>query len=58
MNAFKEHQFLRPIEQPTAEAYRHAVPGGRPAEGDDACLHRGLRARRPILGLQERDGRL
>ena len=27
--------FVRPIEPPTAEAYRHAEPGGRPAEGDD-----------------------
>ena len=48
--------FVRPIEQPTAEAYRHAVPGGRPAEGDDDCLQGGLRARRSNLGLQERDG--
>ena len=49
---------LRPVEQTTAEAYRHAVPEGRPAEGDDACLHGGLWARQPILGLQEREGRL
>ena len=49
---------LRPVEQTTAEAYRHAVPGGRPAEGGDACLYGGLRARQPVLGLQEQEGRL
>ena len=47
---------MRPVEQTTAEAYRHAVPGGRPAEGGDACLHGGLRARRPELGLHDREG--
>ena len=47
---------MRPVEQTTAEAYRHTVTGGWPAEGGDACLHGGLRARRPVLRQQEREG--
>ena len=46
---------MRSIEQTPAEAYRHGVLGGWPAEGGDACLHGGLRARRPLLELQERE---
>ena len=49
---------MRHVEQTTAEAYHHAIPGGRPAEGGDACLHGGLQARQNVLGLQEREGRL
>ena len=49
---------MRSIGQTPAEAYRHKVIGGRPAEGGDACLHGGLRVGRPVLGLQEREGRL
>ena len=47
---------MRSIEQTPAEAYCHGVLGGRPAEGDDACLHGGLRARRPELELHDREG--
>ena len=47
---------FKQVEQTTEEAYRHAVPGGQPAEGGDACLHGGLRARQPLLGLQEMEG--
>ena len=49
---------MRSIEQTPAEAYRHGVLGGRPAEGGDACLHGGIRAWRPELGLHEREGGL
>ena len=47
---------MRSIEQTPAEAYCHGVLG--PAEGGDACLHGGLRARRPELRLHEREGGL
>ena len=42
--------FVRPIEQPTAEAYRHAVPGGRPASGGNDCLQGGQRQCIPGMG--------
>ena len=43
MNALLNTSFVRPTEQPTAEAYRHEVPGDRPAVGGDDCLQGGER---------------
>ena len=34
---------MRPTEIPTAEVYRHEVPGDRPAAGGDDCLPGGHR---------------
>ena len=49
---------MRSVEQTPAEAYQHEVLRGWPAEGCGACLHRGLQARRLVLGLHERKGGL
>ena len=39
----RNNGFVRPIEQPTAEAYCHEVPGDRPAAGGYDCLLGGQR---------------
>ena len=38
MNALRNTCYVRPTEQPTAEVYRHEVPGDWPAAGGDDCL--------------------
>ena len=43
MNALRTTSFVRPTEKPTAEVYRHEVPGDRPAAGGDDCLPGGQR---------------
>ena len=43
MNALRNTSFVRPTEQPTAEAYRHEVPGDRQEAGGDDFLQGGQR---------------
>ena len=49
---------LRPTEIPTAEVYRHEVPGDRPAAGGDDCLPGGHRQGSHTWNLQSGKGRL